>query len=236
SRRRLRQKGLDVLLAVRRDPLQPADGDRLLLEPPPAAGGLARAVAGAAQNAGKDVRLPVDQIGAVVVALRDPANIFRDRRVGRAGPLAVDDLMEVFWIRDVGRLHCPMSSPFSRWPESAPKLITLFCGRMFKKPALNSTQAGDLVDFPFGRNGHERPVDADRRRRPSFSIRFAWNRRRIIPCKYAVKPQVSSGGIAGELGEREQPNADRGVLLPLGSLHRGGRFPLRGLLPLFELP
>ncbi len=136
-RRRLRQQGLDVLLPVGRDPLQPADGDRLLLEASPPAGGLARAVAGAAEDAGKDVRLPVDQIGAVMVALRDPADVFRDRRVSRAGPLAVDDLMVIVRIGDVGRLHCAMSSPLpfrmARASRSAPLNTDLRA--MFKKPA-----------------------------------------------------------------------------------------------------
>ncbi len=146
-RRRLRQKSFDVLLPVGGDPLQPADGDRLLLQSPPPAGGLARPVAGAAQDARKDVRLPVDQIGAVVVALRDPANIFRDGRVSRAGPLAVDNLMEIVGIGDIGRLHFSLSSPPPPRRELFRPLLNTAWRKNVQKLHLKSTQARDLVYF-----------------------------------------------------------------------------------------
>ena len=45
------------------DALQPADRDRLFLEAPPAAGGLAWTVACASQNSREHIRLPIDHIG-----------------------------------------------------------------------------------------------------------------------------------------------------------------------------
>src|SRR5208282_4095092 len=87
------------------DAFEPADGDRLLLEPSSTAGGLARAVAGAPKDSWKHVRLPVDHVGVVIVPGRDLADVFRDRRVGGAGPLTIDDSVEVFGIQDVSRLH-----------------------------------------------------------------------------------------------------------------------------------
>ena len=92
-------------LAVGGDALQAADGDRLLLEASAPAGRLARPVAGATEDPGKDVGLPVDEIGALIVALRDSPDVFGDRRVSRAGPLAVDDFVEVIRILDVSRPH-----------------------------------------------------------------------------------------------------------------------------------
>ena len=44
---------------------------------------------------GKHVRLPVDHVGVAVAAGGDQPDVFGNRRVGRAGPLAVDDLVEV---------------------------------------------------------------------------------------------------------------------------------------------
>ena len=104
-RRGLRQKAADIALVVGRDALQPADRDRLLLDPAAAAGRLARAVAGTAENAGKDVRFPVDRPGLAEAAGGDQPDILRHRRVRRAGPLAIDNLMKIVGITDVGRLQ-----------------------------------------------------------------------------------------------------------------------------------
>ena len=111
-----RQIAADVALVVGRDALQPADRDRLLLDPAAAAGRLARAVAGAAENAGKDVRFPVDRPGLAEAAVGDQPDVFRHRRVRRAGPLAIDNLMKIVGITDVGRLQLGFSCPTPHLP------------------------------------------------------------------------------------------------------------------------
>ena len=68
----LRQPRPDVVLVVGGDALQAADRDRLgllalvLLDAAAPAGGLAGPVAGAPEDAGEDVRLPVDHVGVAV--------------------------------------------------------------------------------------------------------------------------------------------------------------------------
>ena len=100
-----RQAIPDVAFPVGGDAFEAADGDRLLLQAATPASGLARPVAGSSQNSWKDVRFPVDEIGAVMVAIRDAANVFGDRRMRRAGPLTVNHFVEVIGMRKVGRLH-----------------------------------------------------------------------------------------------------------------------------------
>ena len=95
----------DVVLVVGGDALQPADRHRLRLHPPAPAGRLAGAVAGAAENAREDVGLPVDHVGVGVAAVGDQPDVFGHRRVRRAGPLAVDDLVEVLWRLGIRRLQ-----------------------------------------------------------------------------------------------------------------------------------
>src|SRR5271170_5216800 len=75
GRRRLGHQAGNIALVVGRDALQPADRDRLLLDPAAAAGGLARAIARSPQNSGKDVGLPINHIGADVIARRNAPNI-----------------------------------------------------------------------------------------------------------------------------------------------------------------
>src|SRR5690606_29672485 len=106
--RRLRQARADVVLVVGRDPLQAADRHRLgrlgvlFLDAPAPARGLARAIAGAPENAGEDVRFPVDQIGVAVTPGGDQPDVFRDGSVGRTSPLTIYDLMEVVGIAYIG--------------------------------------------------------------------------------------------------------------------------------------
>jgi hypothetical protein len=99
------QPGLDVVLVVRRDPLQAADGDGLLLDAPTSASGLAGAVAHATEDAREDVRLPVHHVGVGELAQRDQADVFRNVRVRGASPLAVHDPVEIVRVRRIGRLH-----------------------------------------------------------------------------------------------------------------------------------
>ena len=113
--RALGQEAADVVLVVGRDPLEAADRHRLglgvagpvlaVLDPATAARGLARPIARPAQNAGKDVGLPVDHVGVVETPRCDQTNVFRYRRVGRAGPLAIDDFMEVIGRSDIRRFQ-----------------------------------------------------------------------------------------------------------------------------------
>ncbi len=108
---RLGQAGADIVLEVGGNALEPADRDRLLLHAAAAAGRLARPVAGAPQHAGKHVGFPVDHVGVAVAARRDQTDVFRNRRVRRAGPLAIHDLVEIIRDRNVGRFH---SIPLAR--------------------------------------------------------------------------------------------------------------------------
>src|SRR6185437_14293188 len=98
------------VLLVGGDALEPANGYRLgflgdFLHTAPPAGRLAGPVAGAPEHTGKDVGMPVDHIGVGITPRRDQPDIFRHRRVGWTGPLAIDDLVEVSGIADVGGLH-----------------------------------------------------------------------------------------------------------------------------------
>src|SRR5262245_43065719 len=94
-----------VVFIVGRDSFQAADRHRLLLYADTPAGRLARAVAGAPQNSGKNIGTPVDHVGVGVTPLCDQADIFGNRGVRGTGPLAVHDLVEVIRRRNVGILH-----------------------------------------------------------------------------------------------------------------------------------
>ena len=104
-RGRLGQAVADVILEVGGDALEPADRDRLFLDPAAPARRLAGAVAGAAEHAREYVRFPVDHVGVAVAACGDQTDVFGHRRVRRASPLTVDDLVEIIRNRDVGRFH-----------------------------------------------------------------------------------------------------------------------------------
>jgi hypothetical protein len=111
---RLRQQAADVLLVVGGDSLQPADGDRLLaavavrrflLDAAAPARRFAGAVARSPEDAGKDVRHPIDHVGVAVAAGGDQADVLGDGSVGGAGPLAINDFVEVVGRGDVGGLQ-----------------------------------------------------------------------------------------------------------------------------------
>src|SRR6266700_3425753 len=104
-----RKIAADVALVVGGDALQPADRDGLLLDPTAAAGRLAGPVAGPAENSRKDVRFPIDRPGIAKAPGGDQADILRHRRMRRASPLAIDDLMEIVGIADVSRLQYAFS-------------------------------------------------------------------------------------------------------------------------------
>src|SRR6516165_4785499 len=103
--RYLWQIGANVTLIVGGDTLEPADRHRLLLDPPAPACRLARPVAGAPQDAGKDVRPPIDHKGVGIAPLGDQPDVFGDRRMRRTGPLAIDDFVKIVRNADIGGLH-----------------------------------------------------------------------------------------------------------------------------------
>ena len=103
--RRPRHAVLDVVLEVGGDALQPADRDRRLLDAAAAAGGLARAIAGASQDTGKHVRPPIDHVGVAVAAFGDQADVFGNGRMRGTGPLAVDNFVKVIGRRNISRFH-----------------------------------------------------------------------------------------------------------------------------------
>ena len=104
-RRRARHASLDVILEIGGDALEAADRDRSFLDAAAAAGGFARAIAGASENSRKHVRFPIDHVGVAIAAFGNQADIFRDGGVCGAGPLAVDHFMEVVGRRDISRFH-----------------------------------------------------------------------------------------------------------------------------------
>ena len=124
--RSLRHARQHVALVVGGDALQAADRNRFrlfptaLLDPRAAARRFARPVAGAAEDAGEDIRHPVHHVGVGIAAGGDQADVLGDRGVGRARPLAIDDLVEIGGIDDVrclqSSLQCRTRS--SRCPRS----------------------------------------------------------------------------------------------------------------------
>ena len=103
--RHARQAIGDVAAQVRCDSLQSADGDGGPIHPLAPTGGLARSVAGAPEDRGEDVRLPVDHVGVVVATLGDQADVLGNVRMRRTRPLAVHYLVVVARILDVRWFH-----------------------------------------------------------------------------------------------------------------------------------
>src|SRR4029077_11267321 len=110
------QAPADVVLEVGGNAFQSTDGDRLVLHTHAPGGGLARSVAGAAENPGKHVGFAVDHVGVAVAASGDQPDVFGDGRVRRTRPLAVHDLVEVVRRRNVGRFHLRLCT--YAWPRS----------------------------------------------------------------------------------------------------------------------
>ena len=114
---RLGQAVADVVLVVGGDALQAADRHRLLLDADAPAGRLARPVAGAPEDSGKHVGLPVDHVGVAVATRRDQPDVFGNRRVRRASPLTIHDLVEVVRRRNVGGFHLLLCTHACRAPR-----------------------------------------------------------------------------------------------------------------------
>src|SRR6516164_3194782 len=100
-----RQAAADVVFEVGGDALETADRNRVLLNASAPAGRLAWPIARAPENAGKHIRLPIDHVGIAVAAGCDQSDIFGNRRVSRASPLTIHDLVEIVGRRNVGRFH-----------------------------------------------------------------------------------------------------------------------------------
>jgi hypothetical protein len=87
------------------DALQPADRDGLLLHASAPASRLARPVAHATENAGKDIGVTVHHVRVGEPALSNQADVLGNVCVGRTCPLAIYDSMKVVGMRSVSRLH-----------------------------------------------------------------------------------------------------------------------------------
>jgi len=87
------------------DALQPANRDRLAIDARPPAGRLARSIAGAAEDPGKDVGFAIEEIGLGESVLRNQSDVLRNVRVRGAGPLTIDDTVVVIRSPDIGWLH-----------------------------------------------------------------------------------------------------------------------------------
>jgi hypothetical protein len=179
ARRRSRQPRADIVLQVGGDALQAADRDRLgaraelvaVLDAAAPARRLARAVAGAPEDPGEHVRNPVDHIGVGVTPLGDQPDVMRNGRVGRAGPLAVDDLVEVRRVAHAGGLHA--LSP-SSWPHSTTAVVVAVppgLGRRTHRKGQKST-----------------PDASQRRRRALLQTTLSWS-----PCTSAQRPASGRG-------------------------------------------
>ena len=129
----------DVVLVIRRNALQTTDGDRfrlgavVLLDPAASAGRFAGPIAGATEDAGKDVGDPVDHVGVAVTPLGNEPDVLRHRCVGRTGPLAIDDLVEIVRISRVRGFH---ASPPSFLDRSSTLRISPWRGWAVSESAL----------------------------------------------------------------------------------------------------
>ena len=103
--------GTEALFPVGGDALQSADRDRLglaaaaFLDATAPARRFAGTIAGAPEDSREHVRRPVDHVRVGIAPGRDQADVFGHRGVGRAGPLAIDDFVEVVGDRDVRRFQ-----------------------------------------------------------------------------------------------------------------------------------
>src|ERR1044072_7220466 len=81
----------------------------------------ARPFAAAPENPGEHLGLPVDHVGVAVAALRDQPDVFRNRRVSRASPLAIDDFVKIVWLLNMGSfLSLLVLAPLTPLPSKGP--------------------------------------------------------------------------------------------------------------------
>jgi len=89
---------LHLALIIGGNPLETTDSNGFLFNTAPAARWLTRPIAGATQDTREDVTLPVDHKGFCVISRSYLPDIFRDRGMGRTGPLAIHHFVEIFWV------------------------------------------------------------------------------------------------------------------------------------------
>src|SRR3954463_13922509 len=87
---------------IGRHALEATDRDGFAVDATASTGGLAWAIARASENARKDVGFAIEQVGLAISSLRDEADVLGDVGVGGTRPLAVDNLMVVLRIENVG--------------------------------------------------------------------------------------------------------------------------------------
>ena len=111
QRGQARQALGDVAFQVRGDTFEPADRHRLgllrlrLFDAAAPARWFTRPVTGAPEDAGKDVRRPVHHVGIGITPCGDEPDVFGNRGVRRARPLAVDHFVKVVGLADVRGLQ-----------------------------------------------------------------------------------------------------------------------------------
>ncbi|HEY5756954.1 MAG TPA: hypothetical protein VIU34_14075, partial [Steroidobacter sp.] len=107
------------------DAFQTTDCDGLFFDAAAPAGGLARSIAYATENAGEHVGFTVDQIGSRELSLSNQAYVFGNVSMGWACPLAIDDAMIIIRIRSIGWLH-RYSAPYhdDTTPKHCRRVIT----------------------------------------------------------------------------------------------------------------
>ncbi len=201
----LRQPRADILLVIRRDALQAANGHRLrrstrlamlaraFLDAPAPARRLAGPVAGAPENAREDVRLPVDEIGVAVTAGGDQPDVFGNGGVGRTCPLTIDDFVEIVGMLDVRRFHWDQSCKYfgeGRWDQTASISAK---GRPDRESRGRNTCSSDPSSDPIG--CHSLPDATPARRARTAPVTQAFERRRY----FATRPRNSRGCCAAWL-------------------------------------
>src|SRR5579871_5511942 len=93
---------------IRSDALQAADRDGLAFglalfgKAAAAAGWLAGPIAGTPENSREHVRFAIEHVGIGETALRNQSDVFGNVGVGRASPLAIDDLVKIPRVVNVG--------------------------------------------------------------------------------------------------------------------------------------
>ena len=90
---------------VRRNAFQSANRNGLVFDPATTAGWLARAIAYASENAGKNVGFAVLHVSCGELALCNHSNVGGNVGVSGTAPLAINDLVEVIRVGSVCWLH-----------------------------------------------------------------------------------------------------------------------------------
>ena len=95
---------------IGRHSLEPANCYRFFFDPAAATGRFAGPIANAAEDAREHVGLPIEHVRIGKLPLSYQADVARDIRMGRTGPLAIDDLMEILRFACICWLHAYRST------------------------------------------------------------------------------------------------------------------------------